>query len=112
MSFAWVGTAQAILQGTDADPIIDQHEGGAENYVYTFQLAILVILVAMVAWGVAATGVLERTCFWSCPSWLFPATVATLFALASLTIRECWQVVVGAQLLLLVQRVLRQHLKR
>jgi hypothetical protein len=109
MAFAWVGTAQAILQSAEVDRLVDEHPGGAENYVYTFQLSILVILTTLVAWGLAATGLFDQPCPWSCPAWGYSVAVGTLFALASLTVRECWQVVVGAQMLLLIQRVLRRH---
>lgn len=106
LSFAWVGNAQAVLQSTEIERLIKENPGGVEAYAYTFQSAILAILVTLVAWGLAALGVFDQPCGWECPGWMYPATVAGLFALASLTVRECWHVVMGAQLLLLSQRYL------
>lgn len=108
MSFAWVGNAQAILQSEEIERLADQHPGKLEQYVYTYQSAILAILVTLVAWGVAALGALEQPCHWQCPSWAYELAKASLYALASVTLRECWHVVMGAQLLLLTQRYVKK----
>jgi len=106
MSFAWVGSAQAIIQTAEIERLADEQGGGVENYVFTFQSAILAILVTLCLWGLAGLGVFDRPCPWACPGWLHRATVGLLFFFASLTLRECWQVVMGAQMLLLAQRAI------
>jgi hypothetical protein len=103
MTFAWVGNAQAVLQSPELERVAANHPGGIENYVYTFQAAILTILVTLVAWGFAALGLFERPCGWGCPAWGYEAASATLYALASLAMRECWHVMLGAQMLFLMQ---------
>jgi hypothetical protein len=104
MSFAWVGSAQAIIQTAEIKRLADEQGGGIENYVFTFQSAILAILMTLGLWGLAGLGLFDRPCPWACPGWLHQATSGLLFFFASLTLRECWQVVMGAQMLLLAQR--------
>ena len=108
MSFAWVGSAQAIAQSNEIDKLADKNPAGFETYVYPFQVAILGLLATLGFWGVAGLGVFETPCPWNCPALLYKATAAFLYALASLTIRLCWQVVLGAQWLLLYQRAVRK----
>lgn len=108
LSFAWVGNAQAVLQSTELERLYEQHPGGFENYAYSFQSAILAILITLVAWSFAALGILDEPCFWSCPAITYDAAGALLFFLASISLRECWHVVMGAQLLLLTQRHIRK----
>ena len=84
------------------------HEGGFTEYVFTYQAAIFTILVTLVAWAVAGFQVFDKT--WPTPSrqcWYF-AVEAALFALSSLTLRECWHVVLGAQWMLLMQREIKR----
>lgn len=103
MTFAWVGNAQAVLQSPELERVSANHPGGIENYVYTFQAAILTILATLVAWGFAALGLFEQPCGWKCPSWGYEAASAFLYALGSLALRECWHVMLGAQMLFLMQ---------
>jgi hypothetical protein len=104
MSFAWVGSAQAISQSIEVDALAKRNPAGFESYVYPFQLAILGMLVALGAWGLAALGVFDQHCFWQCPAWSYTALEAVLYGLACLVLRLCWQVVLGSQMLLLYQR--------
>lgn len=106
MSFAWVGNAQAILQSPEVDTLADSADAVYTDYVYAFQASILTILVALVLWGVAALGYLDRPCFWNCPSAVYTIAGTVLFAFVSMSLRECWHVVLGAQLLLVSQRFL------
>lgn len=107
MSFAWIGNAQVALQSNEIEEFARYGPGGLENYIYTFQSAILAILVTLAAWAIAALGIIDRPCGWGCPSWGYEAASALLYAFASLTLRECWHVVMGAQMLLFVQRHVR-----
>ncbi|MEO8138936.1 MAG: hypothetical protein ABI742_04775, partial [Gemmatimonadota bacterium] len=108
MSFAWVGNAQAILQSTEIDELLKASKYPYEEYVYGFQSAILAILVTLSVWAIAALGYIDLPCAWKCPGWLYKVAGTFLFALASLTLRECWHVVMGAQLLLISHRTIRK----
>lgn len=111
LCFAWAGNAQALLQADEIVEMTQHHDGGFAEYVFTYQAAILAILVTLVAWALAGLGIFDTTC----PTadgrlWHFALEVF-LFALSSLTLRECWHVVLGAQWMLLVQHKVNQAKK-
>lgn len=112
LSFAWAGNAQALLQSKEIETFSQFHEGGFEEYAFTFQAAILTILSTLVVWGIAGLGVYERRCFWQCGVYVYRVAEVVLYSLASLTLRECWQVVLGSQWMLLVQRGMKQRDER
>jgi hypothetical protein len=99
ISFAWTGAAQAVLQTREIHVVGDHHKGGYPHLVYTFQTAILVILCAVVGWGVAAAGAVD-----SFGPTAKSVSGALLFMLMSLAIRECWSVVKAANGLLLIRK--------
>lgn len=108
LSFAWAGNAQALMQSREIDKLSQFHEGGFVEYVFVYQTAILSILVTLVLWGVAGLGVFDMV--WPTkdhPSVYF-ILKAFLFVMASLTLRECWQVVMGASWMLRIQRRIKQ----
>lgn len=103
LSFAWAGNAQSLLQTPEIDDLDDYIAGGIPEFIFIFQTAILAILTSAVLWGLAGLGVFDHECFWKCsPRWYFAAST-TLYGFLSLTIRECWHVVLGAQGLLLMR---------
>lgn len=109
MSFAWVGNALAIVQSSEIDRLSENNPAGFEVYVHPFQTAILVLLSCVVTWGIAGLGVLDQPCAWNCAPGFYYAMSAGLYALSSLALRECWHVVMGAQLLLIYQRAIRKQ---
>ena len=108
MSFAWVGSALAIAQSPEIDKLSEKNPAGFEVYVYTFQTAILALLVCLVLWGIAGLGVFDTTSSWDSSGRSYYVAAWVLYGTASLAIRECWHVVLGAQLLLLYQRAVRR----
>ena len=110
LSFAWAGNAQAMLQTREIASLSDYHEGGFAEYVYLYQTAILIILITLVLWGFAGLKVFDS--WWPTQTANYPyfATKAFLFMLASLTLRSCWQVIMGSQWMLLAQKKIKEHL--
>jgi len=108
LSFAWAGNAQALLQTEEIEQLAEYRQGGFEEYVYTYQTAILIILSSVVLWGVAALGIFDLSCPWACPSSIYFSTKVFLYGFSSITIRECWHVVLGAQMMLLMRRRIRR----
>ena len=106
LSFAWVGNALALLQASEIEKIANYHPDGIRTYVYTFQLAILVILLTLVAWGLAGLKVFTLPVFSN--SCIQYGIEAGLYVMASLTLRECWHVVIGSQLLILSRHQIRK----
>jgi hypothetical protein len=111
MSFAWVGNALAIAQSDEIEEMGAKNPAGYDTYVHAFQAAILVILGALVAWGLAGLGVYDEPCWWGCSDRPYFVAETLLYAIASFAVRECWGIVMGAQLMLLYQRATR-HLKK
>jgi hypothetical protein len=110
LSFAWAGNAQALMQSPEIDRLANHHKGGFAEYAYAFQTSILVILVTMVLWGLAGLRVFaifeSQDAIW----WTKYAARIPLFGLSSMTLRECWHVVLGSQWMLLAQREIRRKL--
>lgn len=109
LTFAWAGNAQALLQSEEMAQLAKFRKGGFEEYVYTYQLAILAILITLILWGLAGLSVFDDVwpkCTGSIP---YDVIKGILFAACSITIRECWHVVLGAQLMLLAQKRIRER---
>lgn len=108
LSFGWGANALVLLQTTEIEALADHHEEGLSVYAYTYLSAILVILSALVLWGIAALGFFDSVWPTAARERAYFATKALLYALTSLTLRECWSVVQSGQLLLLARRVIRR----
>lgn len=108
LSFAWAGNAQAFMQSQEIDRLTEYHEGGFSEYVFVFQTAILAILVTLVLWALAGLQVFDL--FWPTARrhCVYFFVKVLLFSFSSLTLRECWHVVLGAQWMLLAQREIRK----
>ncbi len=111
LSFAWAGNAQALMQTPEIEKLSIYHPGGFVEYVYTYQTAILAILVTLAFWGLAGLRVFD--CVWPSPFQprLYFAVRLFLFTLCSLTLRECWHVVMAAQLMLVLRKKIRSLTK-
>ena len=107
LAFAWAGSAQSLMQGSTISRLGDHHPGGFQEYPYIFQAAILTILVTMVLWGLV--GLRAFDCLTKGVVGKFIMKFI-LYALLSVSVRECWQVVLGSQWLLISQREIRERL--
>ncbi len=109
LTFAWAGNAQALLQNKEITALSEHRDGGFSEYVFAYQTAILAILTTLVVWGLAGLGIFDVR--WptqvSSISYLVVKTVC--FTLISLTLRECWQVVLVVQWLLIAQREIQKR---
>jgi hypothetical protein len=108
LSFAWSGNALALLQTPEIERVARHQRGGLRDYVYTFQLSILVLLVTICAWGIASLGVFEITWPGTANVPAYRSVASLMYGLTSLAIRECWQVVMGGQWLLILRGKVRE----
>ncbi len=108
LSFAWGGNAQALLQTKEIKDLTEKHEGGFEEYLYTYQLSILLILTALVSWGMAGLNIFDEVWPTEENAMVYLLLESILFFLASLAIRECWHVVLGAHAMLLAKHEISQ----
>lgn len=109
LSFAWAGNAQALMQTKEIDALAEHHEGGFVEYVFVYQTAILAILSTMVFWGLAGLGIFEKALPKVTTPIAYFGIKALLFTMASLTVRECWHVVMGAQWMLIIQKEIKKR---
>lgn len=96
LAVSWSATAYVLINSEEISRLAEQNEAGLENYVYPFQLAILILLVTITFWT-AVTVVAP-------PQIDFPILVNESHAvgdyfmvfgifLTSMSLRVAWQVV-------------------
>ena len=121
LTFAWGGNAQVILQTEEIETFSSYHPGGLQEYVYTYQSAILMIITTIVFWGIAALGIFDNLLKWHYTWYIITVTPAPLskiplwysivkiwcYLLSSLALRECWQIIFAAHLMLLIRKRVR-----
>ncbi|MDC0723742.1 hypothetical protein [Nannocystis bainbridge] len=106
VSFAWGANANSLLQSPENEEMA-RRRGGIEEYAYTFQLAMLVILSSLVLWGLAGLEVFDRTWSTDVDAAAYRAVEFVFYTTVSLTLRESWHVALGAQMLLLTRVYIR-----
>ena len=110
ISVGWAGNAHTVLQTPELEEIADYVDGGMEGIVWEFQLAILVLLVMIVLWGLAGLGVLDVVGL-TRAGLAYCGTSLLLYAGSSLSLRVCWNVVDNAQRLLVARTRMREQLR-
>lgn len=101
LTFSWAGNAHALLQSDEIIELANNRDGGIAEYIFTFQLCILVILVTIACWVIPSLQ-LPYLLKWLVPQSRFDRVAAcVLYALVSLAVRTSWQAVLGANMLLL-----------
>ena len=106
LTFAWAGNANALLQTSQVRKITQQLPSGIVEYAFYYQLAILLVLITICAWGMAGLGVLDH--LFARSVWARRAGLWMLFTLLSLTIRECWCVVDTTSRLLIARHAVQE----
>lgn len=103
LGLAWAGNAMALLQTEEIEQLSEHVPGGLAQYVFLYQLSILVILITLVLWSVAAFGIIDSQYEFETHKRTYYLIKAILFCFFSLSIREVWQLVLGTQVLMLVR---------
>lgn len=109
LSFAWGGNAQALIKSPEITLLTTFRKGGYEEYLYTYQSAVLLILVSLCLWAIAGLGVFDKVWPVSRTSIAYKFVAWVLFVFASMTLRECWHVVLGAQSMLLARFKIKEN---
>jgi hypothetical protein len=109
LTFAWGGNAQALLQTDELAKLSSYRDGGYEEYVYTYQSAILLILLTLCLWALAGLGIFDQVWPTTAHGVQYKCIASILFFFSSMTVRECWQVVIGSQAMLLVRFKIRRR---
>lgn len=103
LTFSWAGNAHSLLQSSEIVQFAQARSGGVAEYIFTFQLSILIILVSVVGWVMPLLGlpfVLDG--FFQLSDVNFVAGWV-LYSLLSLSFRSSWHAVLGANMLLLIR---------
>jgi hypothetical protein len=112
LTFAWAGNAQGLLQTEEMQELARHRDRGLRVYVFTYQTTVLVLLFALVLWGLAGLGLFDLTLFGFRSPYPYTAVKCLLFCVTSVAVRECWQVVVGTHWTLLVKEHLAAEKRR
>jgi hypothetical protein len=91
LSMAWSTRASTILQAKDLRDLLFNETRPAEDYIYGFQLSILVVIVMIVYVATMAGGGIKVAVFG--PPLDMQASAFWMYFLISLTLRECWGVI-------------------
>jgi hypothetical protein len=103
LTFSWAGNAHSLLQSNEVIALSRTRMGGIAEYIFAFQLSILVILVAVLCWIIPSFKlrfILDGT--FQVRDFNLLAAVL-LYAVLSLSFRTSWQAVLGANMLLLIR---------
>ncbi|MEC3911810.1 hypothetical protein U5A82_15435 [Sphingobium sp. CR2-8] len=91
MSMAWTTRASTVLQTKDLRDALFNDERPAEDYVYGFQLSILIVMIMVGYVAVMAGGGLRITVLGR--HWDHLVSGYCMYFIISLALRECWGVV-------------------
>lgn len=108
LTFAWAGNAQALLQTSEIEDLGEQHKGGFEEYVFVYQMAIMLIFMTLIVWSLAGLNVFDGAWPKVRSSVAYFGIKSACFAISSIALRECWHVVLGAQWMLLIKREIKR----
>lgn len=103
LTFSWAGNAHALLQSKEVRKLSENRVGGIFEYVYTFQLCILVMLLTIMAWVVPILSIPFFLSDFITLNHFNKGASAFLFSMISLAFRTSWQAVLGANMLLLIR---------
>jgi hypothetical protein len=100
---AWTTRASTILQIKELRERLFTDKRPPEDYIYGFQLSILVVISLLIYVSVMAAGGLQITVLGQpCDS---TASSFWMYFLFSLTLRECWGVVNATNMLSLLEYI-------
>lgn len=107
ITFVYTKRARLLLQSREIIELAKYHSGGLIEYIYVYQTSILLLLITSSLWELANLRVFER--FVDYPS-LYLSVKFVLFLFFSITLRECWHVVLGVRWMSLIQKELKSRI--
>jgi len=91
ISIAWTTRAYTVLQVKEFREAIFTANRPAEDYIYGFQLSILVVMIMVIYVAIMAGGGVSVSVFG--PKWDKILAAFWLYSILSLALRECWGVI-------------------
>ena len=108
LAFAWAVNSQSLMQSDELQIITKCKEGKFQDYVFTYQAAILVILITLILWGLSGLKVFDEQWPTRDNQQCYYVVKFILFAFSSITIRECWHVIIGTHWMLITQQEIKR----
>lgn len=103
ITFAWSGNISSLLMSKELSDLTTEDEEKFYDFVYTFQLAALVIIVSTCLWAINALGFVDK----ANPT-IKIITLLILYTATSCAIREGWNVIIGVSSLTIVRFKVRR----
>lgn len=103
LSMAWTTRAATLLQSKDLRDKLFTAKRPAEDYIYGFQLAILIVIVMICYLAIMAGGGLNVSVFGQ--PWDLRMSSFWMFFLISMTLRECWGVINATNMLSMLEYI-------
>jgi hypothetical protein len=100
---AWTTRAATLLQSKDLRDKLFSSKRPAEDYIYGFQLSILVVIIMLCYLAIMAGGGLDIAIFGQ--PWDLKLSSFWMFFLISMTIRECWGVINATNMLSMLEYI-------
>lgn len=110
LSFSWIGNAMALLETIEIKIMVKHHEGGIKEYIFSYQFSILILLTCIILWSLIGLRFDTLIIFNNMPLFMKILGKIFIFSITSFAIRECWQVVLSTQWLLLSKSKIREML--
>lgn len=106
LTFSWAGNAHALLQSNEIIALSIRRKGGIAEYIFTFQLCILIILSTICLWLIPSLHIKYLLSSLVSLDYFNHIASALLYAFLSLAVRTSWQAVLGVNMLLLSRATL------
>lgn len=91
MAVAWTSRAATILQDKNFKSKMISEKNPIENYVYSYQFSLLIIISCVVFVSIMASGGINFK--FINPNLAYNVSGFSMYFLLSMSIRECWQVI-------------------
>lgn len=91
MAIAWTARASAIINDRDFQEKVISDDNPIEDYIYGYQLSILVLFSCVVIVAIMAAGGFKFFIYSERISYL--SSSIFMYAFLSLTLRECWSII-------------------
>ncbi|QJE72965.1 hypothetical protein HHL28_07585 [Aerophototrophica crusticola] len=97
LTISWSANTQALILSKEVVALSELNPDGLENYVFPFQYAILIFLIATLSWAALATGYFDPPSGKAVPTWsqslIADVTILVCTFFGCIAVRTSWQVV-------------------
>jgi hypothetical protein len=101
LTFAWGGNAMVLLQSKEIQLLTSMKKEGLSGYLYTYQFSILILLTTIILWSFVGLMINIQLGLNVYTTIFKLIGKIVLLALSSLSIRECWHVILSTHWLLI-----------